>query len=355
MKKVFLFLVASLVCQYVCSEDRQAGPVHPLMPEYYPYINAARIVDADSIYYNETTYNGIFPNSGYKKYTRSADGLKDTILTSIGLMSCRVDEYFPDGKLISRKELIPERAQDYSTLWAEEQTTYNEYDSDGRIISTIVYDMDKNLIVSWTYEYTGNSVIPATVISTEINRPTTVKKFSIRHTATGYVFEQITESTDYVHNTVRRDTTEREYVFDPENRLIRAGDAVYTYPEEGGYVETLSYRTGYYNRQGYPEKFYTYYGGELVQMTEITYFSNESQQNPNPPQPTDAVSGEKVYAARNGVVVQSANPVSVTVYSIDGKLVKKTFVDGNNGLIKLPGGFYIVKTEKASYKVFVGR
>jgi hypothetical protein len=330
------------------------------MPEYYLYINTAWIVDVDTVYHYYTEIHDSGMESGgyeYQAYTRSADGLKDTILIASGVMSCWVNEYTPDGKLLSRKELQLQSSQDSRRIWIEGWTIYNEYDSDGRIIATKRYGYDKAPVYSMIYEYAGSSVLPSTVTAVDVDKNiTVVKKFGIEPTADGYVFEETAETSDHTRNTVKRDTTVLEYVFDSEKRLIRAGDVVYTWLEDGGYIETAAYRTVYYNSKGYPEKMrysYLYDGANVEAETVYSYISTSQQ--PQSPAPAEAVSGEEVYGTENGIVVKSANPVRATIYTVDGKLVKQTSVNEDGGLIGLPGGLYIVRTEKASYKVFVGK
>ena len=356
MKKIILLISAAFLLtsgNALHAREYAPLPIHPLSVYYSyqdPNSSGTRIL-ADSISYTEQSYllEGLPAGGGYATYKRSPDGLTDTIYTGYGLLNMWIYEYSPNGKLLSMKETYrPNSAEEGSYVKLV-------YDKQERLIAdTTFFDRKKSGFT--TYTYLQDTVL---IHYTSIEYPGDFwkKQITYHYTDSGYIQKEIRESVNS-NGTVSIDTTEREYVFDASNRLIRANNNIhYTYSEDGGYMEnheTISYRQNrYYNNKGYYIKQDSYRKENGEWVLSVTY-SVEYHYNPGNPNHNVLVESQhlQAYGIEGTIRIQAGQPEWVSVYSIAGQLVHRQYVP-ENATFYLPKGLYIVTAGKESQKVMV--
>ncbi|MDL2277063.1 DUF6383 domain-containing protein [Parabacteroides sp. OttesenSCG-928-G07] len=135
-----------------------------------------------------------------------------------------------------------------------------------------------------------------------------------------------------------------------EYMIEEGGDyTFYMYPEEGvtdkqPYVtmngEAVSIRQTQ-DKQGWVYKIPAVYGDQMIEVALQDLVSNIN--------PDEEIA---VYSGVGELVIDTAKPVGVTIYTIAGQVVKQVLIE-NRGAISLPQGVYVVVAEGASVMAIV--
>jgi len=341
ISKLLLLMIKAVVVLTVNGQVfRPAGryifsPAHPLeMQQVY--------IREDAFEKVFEKYNAIgeeLPHDAASSYKviRSEDGLTDIIYYSGGVVTTSTCIYDISHKLISEKV-------DYGLPYY----IYYIYDQKGRVKST-TYCLESEL-QGRTSEYIHTYLDDQTV-----------------YTDSGYVFTMIEEERRWpkpLENPdsiiIKKDTLVTEYVFDTQNRLIRAGNERYAYLESGEIICTNIYdsekNTKYessYNKNGLRQKTNRYLlrNGvwELEDIEKVFYYKD------GVPVSTELVTENilpVVYGTRGGVILTAETEQPVRIYIFNGQLIKQVNAVPDQ-LIPLPRGVYIVVVGSQSCKVVV--
>jgi hypothetical protein len=152
-----------------------------------------------------------------------------------------------------------------------------------------------------------------------------------------------------------------EYVFDAEEHLIRAGEIIYSYFEDGyseflGSFEKMTYHfleNGYLAKRIFFQKIHE--DGEWFQkeMWETEYgYKDDNPNNPNGNVMLETAS-RKVYGMAGAIMIHSDKPETVWIYSVSGLFIRYLQTVPGSQSIFLPKGFYIVVADNQIYKVIV--
>ena len=395
MKKLLLYLGLFLfVSGSVSAQEKYTylkGQNSPFNGEF----NELRYIDVDSISYELHLYSdGYFEDfggflgmdEGYTLIKRSSDGLTDTLQLfrppyhSIGLVGRDVKKYSNDGKLVSSSSAIVYFFPDETPI--DRVMTEYVYDTEGRIseITTIKND-DVTVYDTVKYDYEFKQHTP-TLKYNLIESSGYSKKDSmfVFYNDSGYM--TIQEYPTYDYDTIAYRVDSVEYVFDSQGRLVKRVESYILTPKEGFMTtpdHSLSVVFDYkYTDNGYEEykngikmlehKFqndgyctemiwYEYSDAAVIPpvssrktIRKISYFengevivSNESMENVAP----------KVYGVQGGIATNTEKPLSVSIYTFSGSLVKQEKVSAGTNTIHLAGGLYVVVIGRMSYKVLV--
>ena len=152
-----------------------------------------------------------------------------------------------------------------------------------------------------------------------------------------------------------------EYVFDSEERLIRAGDILYSYFEDG-YEEILSsyekmtyhfLTNGYLSKRIFRQKLQEDGEWFVSQTWEIEYrYTSDNPHNPNN-NTTIETTPRNAYAVEGAVIIQSGQMETVRIYTVSGLLVRELQTTPGIQSVALSKGFYIVLLDGKIYKVMV--
>ena len=242
---------------------------------------------------------------------RSNDGLRDTLYTDgiiNNLEHITVYEYDTDNRLIN----VRDSSDNVNSFYLSEEY---EYDSFGRQTKESEWSIPGIFI---NYDY-------STFVQTD----------------SGYFLNQM------------------EYVFDSEDRLIRAGEKTYSYFEDG-FVEFDPQRSNtmyYLSENGYRLKRIVYQG-TLEQLAHAEIWETEylyKADNPNNPSSNTSIENRlrKVYSTDGAVIVHSDIPETTRIFSVSGILVRTIQTVPGIQSIPLPKGFYFILTGDKAYKVMV--
>jgi len=307
MKKILFFIILLLMASEMNFAQRpfQERPFHPVNPQ----IGQPRIL-VDTVFAKCTWGENFSETSAFIE--RSKDGLRDTFYYTHHytnpLTEIIVHEYDADNRLISIKSKILPAASFYVLI-------EYEYDSSGRLTRLAEWSLPG---VFESYDYS-----------------------TIVYTDSSYILNDI------------------EYVFDAEDRLIRAGEITYSY-FENGYSENLGpyAKTIYYFLEnGYLSKkiFYKLFEEEWIQHTVWETAYRYKADNPNNPNSNATIKNtlRKVYGIDGAVMIYSGKPETVRIYAVSGLIVRNIQTSPGNQSISLSKGFYIVKMGDQAYKVMV--
>jgi len=311
MKRIILYFVtASLLCGMTFAQTQYAGSIHhPVNPQ----IGQPRIM-ADTIFVKHTwgddTNPNELPGEPSAIIKRCEDGLRDTFYYRGYTNEIRVLEYDTNNRLISVQ--IKNELMDFFDVRAE-----YVYDSSGRLTELSEWSLPGDFE---NYDYS-----------------------TIVYTDSSYVLNQI------------------EYVFDSEDRLIRAGEVRYSYFEDGyeeilGSYEKMTYiflANGYLSKRTFYQK--QHENGEwfLKETWETTYrYTSDNPNNPNG-NTTIETTSRKAYGVNGAVMIQSDKMEKVRIYAVSGLLIRELQTSPGNQSIALSKGFYIVLIEDKAYKVMV--
>ncbi|MDR1332432.1 MAG: DUF6383 domain-containing protein [Tannerella sp.] len=287
----------------------------------------------------------------------SKDGVTDTVVQSGRIL---VLGYSESDQLLSIKNLYPIREGESPTRggksdgkWIVVLEAEFEYDAQGRITKEIDYWQPQR---SFEHDY-------STMVETD----------------NGFIFEGL------------------EYVFDSEGRLVQTkstdpnnpyGVTSYTYFENGYEVKRrgaysttypehidLSYKDVYYFQEdGYLSRSYTFverndltyerYGAYaepyfpdekewlVIRIAEAEYYHHYNLDY-YPQKASDAATGQQVFGTNGAIVIQTDNPLPVSVYAVTGQLIKQTVAGAGSTTVPVPKGWYVVAAGMETYKVLI--
>jgi len=342
MNKLFLFIIIIFMVTMANGSDFRPErgryiffPSHPLL-EQQVYIRE----DALTVEYKKYSAVGEempVESSGYK-IERSKDGLTDTVYYHYG-MPVYVDIYNDDHKLIAEQvdiTFVP-------------GYIYFTYDQKGRVKSASYYlnpdQQDKILEVLHTYQDTQTIYTDSGYIHTIIKES---RKWP----------EVLEGNPDKV--IIKKDTLITEYVFDGQNRLIRAGNDRYTYLESEEIIRNSIYDDerdvkyeSYYDKKGLRQKTVRYFlkegMWEISEVEKVTYYKDGVPVSTEPVM-ASGVSG--IYGVCGGIILPTGTDQPVRIYNFSGRLVKQVNAMPDQ-FIPLLRGMYIVVSGNYSCKVVV--
>lgn len=278
-------------------------------------------------------------------YTRSKDGLRDTLYIGSGIARDEERVYSADGKLITYKEDLIRQDQIEELGYDANEVFNYSYDSMGRIlrIDRQVNNPDK-FTTSTIYDYDNNQIRH---IEPDKNNQAVETITYIHYTDSGY---------QCIHN---KDTI--EYVFDKKNRLICKKDVPekeyatsvinYSYTDNGYIKYTKDFKEEYtFSKSGYQIARYALKeNGEykLTSQTEATYlYKDDPQSN------VILDNQQSVYGTNGAIIVLAETGKTIHIYNLNGQLVKKA--DAQSGTsIPMSPGIYIVISDNQPYKIRV--
>lgn len=290
-------------------------PPHPLI-EKQEYIRGS----ADSIAWVNIKKDGTEILSQYELIKKSSTGLIDTISYYTQTPSTITVEYAEDNKPVSS------RSERFDLL------KYT-YDEKGRITTKPITQS-----TIYTYLYLDDQT---------------------QYTDSGYFHTMITDGIPYADGSTGRDTITTEYVFDDQNRLIRAGDTRYSYLENGDvtaevYKSMSGKQVSYYNRNGLYLQYFYYsgspeYGWSLSGHEKYEYYTKGS---PVSTEPVIVDHIPVVYGVEGAIQLKADMEHTVCVYTLNGQRIRKIRMQPDQ-TESLPQGIYIITTESNSHKVMV--
>lgn len=288
---------------------------------------------ASKVVYKEFDANGqLVSNEGtcmddYMIYRHDLGGLIDTMDGGGCVNIPQIFKYSTDGKLRTW-ELLLGIFSDFT------------YDEQGRILS-ITSGYNRSTIKEEAeitfYDYEAN-IISLESIENGVSTSSVVCR--IQYTDSGYVAAYEGGSTV-------------EYIYDKQHRLIRGGDVLYVYTDNG-YIETEGDdRTEYaFEDHGYLSESKRY-----KKELDSWVFTGSTQYSYlfSPPLANEPVlNKDKIHGVNGALVVELSETSQVIVYSLEGKLVLSRRIEGGEQVsIRLPAGFYMIRTDNGSYKTFV--
>ena len=338
-----------LVSVAVCAQNRPVGPTHPLSFDYYYYNDGEFVryrIKADSVTYKE--YNGQGEKTGdyYSIYRHDTSDTLDFVTTYWGSVRNALYEYDSKERFIlvsNDVEMDDETGMLKIWIWSEYQ-----YDAKGRVISRDDYSVRTETHRTTTYLYTEDSIVSSGVLDDGYLKEITLID---EKTDNGYTARHITEM--QYGAILKHDTVVKNYVFDEQNRLIRAGNIKYTYPREGGYrseeidLEGEVKKVHWYDEHGYLKTQENYVDSRLTSSLDIYYY-NTSESNV----PVEfGLTG--VYGAKGVIVITVEKPSIVRIYSVAGKLVGQTSIGVGTAHIPIPAGIYVVSIDGKACKIAV--
>lgn len=261
----------------------------------------------------------------------SADGLADTLFSGGCVRILQVLTYSSDNRLKTWELFSLGRFTDF------------EYDEQGRIASITAggsrfTPLEEDAEIT-RFDYVENTITVESIVDGVSSYTVT----QIHYTDSGYIAE--------------KEGGHTEYVFDEQDRLIRAGDNIFYHYTDSSYFKTEGEDRWEYvfkAEQGYLSAIYGYkHVGEewiLTGSSQLSYTFPSS-----PPSGNQALSDEgKIYGIEGALVVELSKKATVAVYSLSGALVKTQPVEGGeSACIHLQRGIYVIRTAYGSYKAFV--
>lgn len=269
-------------------------------------------------------------------WRHSEDGKRDTVYVLSGVIYVSVYDYYDDEKIKSIQDGYPHPNGEF--VVSKEETF--EYDQQGRL--TLHHTIDYRPVIhdekNMQYDYTKNTITQ----TVRNDKGETVTVTSISHTDKGYIAETNGEKS--------------EYIFDEYLRPVKAGDVFYAY-FDGGYTrysETM-YDTSrvdyYYDEKGYLCKMVDFSKSGNDWVPDCTYLYTY--------EPDHAVSNSlpqkknKVYACEGKVVIESDKQDLVSIYAMNGQLVKMFRLSSLRQEVSLGSGIYIIHIGKDAHKLLI--
>jgi hypothetical protein len=304
-KMLFLKTLLLITGGIVLAQNEYARPSHPVKP----LIGQPRIL-ADTLFVKHAWANDFMPTEWSVTIDRSKDGLRDTLYYTDYVNRISVHEYDAADRLMSVRDRIP---PDIFFHIIEEY----EYDSSDRLTKLVEWSVPG---VFKNYDYS-----------------------MIVYTDSSYILNQI------------------EYVFDSEDRLVRAGEVAYNYFEDGyeeilNSFEKMTYHfleSGYLSKRTFHRKLQADGQWFVSETWETEYRYKDG--NTNNPSSNIAIDTAfpKVYGTEGAAMIHADKPEKVLIFSIAGTLIRNVQTVSGNQSIHLPKGIYFVVIENQTYKVMV--
>jgi len=310
-------------------------PAHPLMDQQI-YVRE----EADRIVYQHYNVSGEEVSCNFSGYMieRSEDGLIERVETQSCIIITDEYTYATNHKLLRVA----------FNLYLLPYYLYYSYDERGRVKVAATYN-DENkqeLSAETLFTYQDDQTI---------------------YTDSGYIHTIIIESRKYPeiltgnpdNIAVKKDTLVTEYVFDTQNRLIRAGEEYYSYQENGGIIHTFyngakdEKTENYYDKEGFLRKSTDCIRSQdewnILKYTLISHYKNGI---PLLIDPLVTNMQSIAYGTKGGVILTTETGQLLRIYTFNGQLVKQVNAVPDQ-LIPLPRGAYIVVVGSRSCKVVV--
>jgi len=264
------------------------------------------------------------------QFKHSENGLTDTITTYSCLIAETIATYSEDGKLVFRKD-------------DDMFETDFSYDSEGRIQSkyTTIYGyrgIDEKFIdgtETTDFDYVQNTIHFKGYREGKLYKESLTY---IQYTDNGYI--------------TKTNGVQTEYVFDSQQRLIRNGDIIYDY-FENGYTETTKSRKSeyYFLENGYWSKYVEYILKDgNWEHTETVNFTYDDLPDSNQEIKTNSY---KVSTRKGGIVIETEAPAQIAIYSINGQLINMKRISAGKEVFNISKGLYIVNIGRESHKIIV--
>jgi len=329
MNKLILLIIMNIVAMLVHAQESYYvpakianGPAHPLM-EKLEYIR----LESDSVEYKVFDGEGNVAGGGRSSIKSDVNGLIDTVYTYYGLIYKDIYTYDTDHKLL----MIQSCYEPANTV------NHFKYDTRGRVISIAVFSEKEPLDTARiTYiTYLDDQTV---------------------YTDSGYIHTLI-EEIRIESEIIKIDTSATEYIFDSQNRLVRAGNSRYYYlPDDGLKVVTdrgMRKTEVISDKERLNSKTISY---ALVngKWKILEYEESYSFKNGVPLTIEPLIADTKLiaYGMKGGFVLTNETECPVCIYNFNGQLVKRINTIPHQ-LISLPRGVYIVVSGVQSCKVVV--
>jgi len=209
---------------------------------------------------------------------------------------------------------------------------FYEYDSIGRLIKKQIVNHDKN-----NPRYQDRPYYRDTIISYDFS--------TINYTDSGYIFDGGIYSLDEkgrITKEIRDKDTILYIYYDDELRYDKIinmdnyfENTAYFFNENGLMTKSITYSKPFENEdKRVREYFYSFLPGNTTSNSII-------------------VNSSKIYGITGGLIIETEKPEWISVYSLSGQLIKKTYINYGTQQIPLAKGIYIVKSGQKTTKIGV--
>ena len=330
--RLILLIIMNIVTMAIDAQDYISvpskianGPVHPLM-EKLEYVR----LECDSIVYKEFNGEGEVTGGGMKFIKSDVSELVDTVYTYYGLIYKDIYTYDTDHKLLMVQSC-------YGPI---NSASHFKYDNRGRVISIAVFSeiapLDTGRVTYITY-WDDQTI----------------------YTDSGYIHTVIKEI-KIESEIIKVDTSATEYVFDNQDRLVRAGNIRYYYLPDGGLKIVTCGMGGIRKTEVISDNerlnsktiSYALVNGK---WKILEYEESHSFKDGVPLAIAPVVVDMQLvaYGTRGGIILPTeADRQPVRVYDFSGRLVKRVNTV-SDWFISLPRGMYVVVSGNCSCKVVV--